>query len=197
MKAVPLNRWIVFFLIAAFGCAIDLATKSWMFHWLGMPGQKPSFWLVEEIFGFTISLNEGALFGMGQGRVNLFAVLSVIAAVGIVYWLFWTGAANDWILTIALGSVTAGILGNLYDRLGMPGLKWSLPDLRGHQVGDPVFAVRDWIHFKIDAIGFDWPIFNIADSLLVCGASLLVWHSLRSDASAKIANPQPTVANPS
>ena len=195
---VPASRYVVFLLIAAIGCAVDLATKSWLFNWLGMPGQQPSYWIVDQVFGFTISLNEGALFGMGQGRVNLFAILSVIAAIGIVYWLFWSGAAYDWLLTIALGAVTAGIFGNLYDRLGLPGLKWALPDLRGHQIGDPVFAVRDWIHFKIDALKFDWPIFNIADSLLVCGAGLLIWHSLRSDASAKqTATPQPTVANPS
>jgi signal peptidase II len=182
MRAVPANRWIVFLLIAVVGCAVDLLTKSWLFSWLGMPGEKPSYWLVDGILGFTISLNEGALFGLGQGQVNLFAVLSVVAAIGVLYWLFWKGAAEDWLLTIALGAVMAGIFGNLYDRLGLPGLKWAPPDLRSHQPGDPVYAVRDWIHFKIDALGFDWPIFNIADSLLVCGAGLLIWHSFRSEA---------------
>ena len=196
MKAVPANRLVVFLLIAAVGCAIDLITKSWLFAWLGMPGEKPSYWLVDQVFGFTISLNEGALFGMGQGQVTLFALLSIVAAAGIVYWLFWSGAAHDWLLTIALGAVMAGIFGNLYDRLGMPGLKWTHPDLRGHEPGTPVYAVRDWIHFKLDAIGFDWPIFNIADSLLVCGAGLLIWHSLRSEMKSKspVANSAPASA---
>jgi signal peptidase II len=195
MRAVPANRWIVFLLIAVVGCAVDLLTKSWLFSWLGMPGQKPSYWLVDEIFGFTTSLNEGALFGLGQGQVNLFAILSVVAAVGVLYWLFWKGAAQDWLLTIALGAVMAGIFGNLYDRLGMPGLVWSHPDLRSHAAGDPVYAVRDWIHFKIDAIGFDWPIFNIADSLLVCGAGLLVWHSFRSEPPQIKTSPEGASAN--
>ena len=185
MKAVPANRLIVFLLIATVGCATDLLTKSWLFSWLGMPGPRPSYWLVDEIFGFTTSLNEGALFGMGQGRVNLFALLSVVAAIGIVYWLFWIGVAHDWQLTIALACVTAGIFGNLYDRLGLPGLLWTPADPRGHLPGDPVYAVRDWIHFKIDAIHFDWPIFNIADSLLVCGAGLLIWHSLKGEVRSK------------
>jgi signal peptidase II len=35
--------------------------------------------------------------------------------------------------------------------------------------------VRDWLHFKINGI-VDWPVFNIADSLLVCGAIILFWH---------------------
>jgi signal peptidase II len=77
-----------------------------------------------------------------------------------------------------------GILGNLFDRLGMHGLKWGDDTL--HRAGDTVHAVRDWLHFKIDGV-VDWPIFNIADSLLVCGAALLVWHALN-------AVPAPSVA---
>ena len=40
MKAVPVNRYVIFPLIAVLGCAIDLATKSWVFSWLGMPGGR-------------------------------------------------------------------------------------------------------------------------------------------------------------
>lgn len=201
MKAVPASRPIAFVSIAGIGCALDLATKHYLFAWLGMPGERPSYWLIDNLLGFTTSLNEGALFGMGQGRVNLFAGMSILAAIGIVYWLFIAGAAQDWLLTIALGLVTGGILGNLYDRLGMPGLTWTPPDLRSHAPGDPVFAVRDWIHFRIHALDYNWPLFNIADSLLVCGAGLLILHSILSDVRAKRraerAALQPPVANPS
>jgi signal peptidase II len=174
MTAVPSNRYLVFGGIAVVGCAVDLLTKRWIFDCLGMPHQRESLWLVDEVFGFTTSLNEGALFGFGQGQGVVFSTLSLVAAVGILYWLFVAGAANDLLLTIALASVTAGIFGNLYDRLGLPGLMWG---------GEKVFAVRDWLHFKIDRFNFDWPIFNVADSLLVCGAGLLVWHALRSTPS--------------
>jgi signal peptidase II len=170
MKAVPASRYLLFGSIAAIGCAIDLLTKRWIFDYLGMPHQRDSLWLIDEIFGFTTSLNDGALFGIGQGQQALFSVLSIGAALGIIYWLFVAGAATDRLLTIALAAVTAGIFGNLYDRLGLPGLTWA---------GERVFAVRDWLHFKVDPI-VDWPIFNIADSLLVCGAALLVWHAVRT-----------------
>ena len=73
MKAVPRNRYIAFVAIAAIGCFVDLVTKQWIFAQMGMPFDQPSHWLVPEIFGFTISLNEGALFGIGQGQVPLFA----------------------------------------------------------------------------------------------------------------------------
>jgi signal peptidase II len=118
---------------------------------------------------------------MGQGMVHVFALLSVVAAAGILYWLFWAGAARDRLLTVALGAITAGIFGNLYDRLGMPRLIW--PDWHP-RAGQPVYAVRDWLHFKIEGV-IDWPVFNIADSLLVCGAALLFWQALRQSSAEK------------
>jgi signal peptidase II len=178
MKAVPRGRYLLFGALAVAGCAADLTTKSWIFARLGMPGGNQEIWLVEGVFGFTTNLNEGALFGFGHGRGILFCMLSIVAILGIAYWLFVAGAARDGWLTVALGMVTGGILGNLYDRLGLPGLRWPANSI--HEAGMPVYAVRDWIHFKIDGI-VDWPIFNIADSLLVCGALLLIGHALVAD----------------
>jgi signal peptidase II len=175
MKAVPLNRYVVFILIAGGGVAADLVSKRLMFDWLKMPGVRAQpFWIIDKIFGFESSLNEGALFGVGQGMVWFFSLLSVAAALAIRWYLFMAGAAKQWILTIALSGIMAGILGNLYDRAGLPGLKWHFAN-GPHQLGDPVYAVRDWILVKFGA--WPWPNFNIADSMLVCGALLLVWHA--------------------
>ncbi len=173
MKAVSPSRILVFFSIAVVGCGLDLWTKTLLFDWLGMPGQQPVWWIVPDVFGFHTSLNEGALFGIGQGYTALFAVLSILAAGAVLVWLFVYGAAEDWLLTIALGCVMAGIFGNLYDRLGWPGLIWP----QWHPAaGEPVYAVRDWILVMIGT--WPWPTFNIADSLLVVGAGLLLWHAL-------------------
>ena len=46
-----------------------------------------------------------------------------------------------------------------------------------HAEGAPVYAVRDWLDFHL----IRWPIFNLADSFLVCGAALLIWHAFRSE----------------
>jgi signal peptidase II len=172
MKA-PVSRIALFFAIAAIGCAADLATKSWIFGRLGMPYTHQPLVLVPGIFSLTTSLNEGALFGMGQGMTLVFACLSLLAAAGIFYWLIFAGAARDLGLTFALGFIMAGICGNLYDRLGLPGLVWHAPDPRE---GLPVYAVRDWLHFQIQSIGFDWAVFNLADSMLVVGACMLFLH---------------------
>lgn len=182
-QAVPLNRYLTFFALAIGVCAADLASKSWMFasHHQGLgfpngPNHPPStpWWLWDGVCGFQTNLNEGALFGMGQGLWPLFAALSVGAAIAIFLWLFPARAALDWLLNIALALVTGGILGNLYDRVGLPGLTWPA-DWPGHTAGQPVHAVRDFILVWIN--GWPWPTFNIADSALVCGAGLLIIHA--------------------
>ncbi len=177
-RGVPFSRYAVFGTIAVAGCAADLLTKHWIFERLGYPPRRVD-WLWQGVLSLETSLNEGALFGIGQGLIWLFATLSIVAALGIVIWLFYARAAMDWLLTIALGMVTAGIFGNLYDRLGFPRLRWPYPTATGRVKGDAVYAVRDWIHFQTP--WFDWPIFNLADSFLVCGAGLLMWHAFRQD----------------
>lgn len=170
---VPPSRFLLYAAVALTGAAIDLATKSWIFNWLGFPDRnKAEYFLCDHVFSLTTSLNEGALFGVGQGHSLGFAVLSLLAVVFIAYWLFFSGAAHDWFLTLTMGLISAGILGNLYDRLGLPQMAWP-----GN--GERICAVRDWLHFKIEHV-IDWPVFNLADSFLVCGAILLfcyIWKT--------------------
>ena len=176
MRAVPTSRYYVFFSIAVVGCLVDLVTKWYTFDWLGMPGTQPPHWIIREVFGFQTSLNEGALFGIGQGKTWVFVILSIVAVILIHCWLFYAGAARDWLLTVAMGCVTAGIFGNLYDRLGLHRLEWiGHPLHHAHHTGDRVYAVRDWIQVMFGE--WPYPTFNIADSLLVCGAILLAWHA--------------------
>lgn len=177
MRAVPLSRYVIFFSIAAAGLAADLATKAWAFGWLWQRAD-PTHWVWQDVFGFQTQLNPGALFGIGSQwplMPYLTSALSIAAACAIVVWLFVARAARDLLLTIALACVTAGILGNLYDRLG-------LSILDGHRI----YQVRDWILVMI--FGYHWPNFNIADSLLVCGAGLVIWHALFGDEASKPAS---------
>lgn len=178
------RRSLLFLGIVLIGVLLDLGSKSWIFSALGMPGEykyrddpelHATWWIAEDLFGFQTSLNQGALFGIGQGKVGLFAAFSCVAITGILGWLIFFRGLSSRFLTITLGMITAGILGNLYDRLGLHGLKWNYADSFHspplHQIGDPVYAVRDWILVMIGS--YHWPNFNIADSLLVCGAILI------------------------
>lgn len=178
---VPPSRVVVFCLIALLGATADLITKELTFRHRGLPGEKPVLWVVDGVLGIETAVNTGAVFGIGAGKGTLFATLSVLAGIAILIWLFWFREARSWWLTIALGMVTGGILGNLYDRLGM----WW-------QEGMPVewkSGVRDWILMQAgDA--YKWPNYNIADSLLVIGAVMLVWRSFSPQPEPEDSTPQ-------
>lgn len=161
-------RWSTFIVISVVGTAVDLTTKQWIFAWRGLPGQRDPWWLIEPYVGIETAVNPGALFGMGAGWGLMFAALSVLASIAILVWLYRFRAIDSWWLLVALGFVMGGVFGNLYDRLGL----WNPP------ANMPLWqsGVRDWILFQYSA-KYVWPNFNIADSLLVCGAVMLAIHS--------------------
>jgi signal peptidase II len=176
-SSVPRSRYIVFLSIAGIGCAVDLLTKQWVFNWLGYPGGDNVWWVWKDYIGLQTALNRGALFGIGEGGGRVFAALSIFAAIGILIWLFGAGAAKSLWLTVALSCITGGILGNLYDRLGL----WVTPGVPE----DFHYAVRDWILLRARHEKWSWPNFNIADSLLVSGAVMLLWQAYLDKPSAK------------
>ena len=108
-------------------------------------------------------VNHGALFGIGSdiNLNSLFAGISILAACFIVFWVSRPSVANDRWLSFALGLILAGTLGNLYDRVVFGG-------------------VRDFLHcyYQSEAKLHIWPDFNVADCCLVCGAGVLLAHSI-------------------
>lgn len=104
-------------------------------------------------------VNIGALFGWGTNwgwDANvLFALVSVTAAVAIILWSMRRSSRSDFFLSLSLGLILAGTLGNFYDRLVFGG-------------------VRDFLHWYYVV---DWPDFNFADCCLVCGAGALLVQS--------------------
>ncbi|MGP0062111.1 MAG: signal peptidase II [Isosphaeraceae bacterium] len=157
-------RLILFVSIALGGFLFDLATKAIVFARIGPPPAK-AVPVIDRILELHTSQNTGALWGLGASlpySSQIFAGLSVVAAFIICYWLFFLGAAKSRVLTVALGLIMAGAMGNCYDRLAFG-------------------SVRDFVHFHVDAVGFDCAIFNFADNMLVAGALTLVFYAMRSD----------------
>ncbi len=133
--------------------ALDVATKALAVAHLDP--MKPV-----EIFGDVVTLrlvrNSGAAFSMASGYTWVLTVVALVVVVGIVRYSSRLRSAW-WIL--GLGLVLGGAMGNLADRIfRSPG------PLRGHVVD---FVSVGW-----------WPVFNVADSAVVCGAVLLVVLSL-------------------
>ncbi len=168
-QPVPPNRYLIFCSVTVLGTVLDLWSKYAVFKQLGAPGGRTG-WLVDSWVKFELhtSFNTGALWGIGQGKAWLFALLSIGAFAGVLYWLFYAGAARSVWLTYTLGLITAGTLGNFYDRMGMHGYPHPI-------TGEPFQAVRDFLRFRFGT--FEWATFNVADILLVCGAIMLVIQS--------------------
>ncbi|MHA6805174.1 signal peptidase II [Salinifilum ghardaiensis] len=105
--------------------------------------------------------NPGAAFSLATGMTWLLALLAIGFVAGIV-WLAPKLRSTGW--GIGLGLVLGGACGNLGDRLFRePG------PLRGHVVDFiSVFAPN----------GAYFPVFNIADSSIVCGGALVILLSL-------------------
>ncbi|MEO3783504.1 signal peptidase II [Actinocorallia sp. B10E7] len=117
----------------------------------GLEGERP----IELLGGLTtlrVTRNSGAAFSIGTGMTWVFTIIAIGVVIAIVR------TARDlrslpWALS--LGLLLGGALGNLIDRvLRAPGA------FQGHVV--------DWIEWP------NWPVFNLADSAIVCGGVLAV-----------------------
>ncbi len=110
-------------------------------------------------------VNHGALFGLGGGHKadanQGFAVVSALAAAGILAWGLRRSTAGDRWLSGALGLILGGTVGNLYDRVVFGG-------------------VRDFLYFY----RIEWPVFNVADCCLVAGAGVLLAHAFLTPSKA-------------
>ncbi|MCF6158914.1 MAG: signal peptidase II [wastewater metagenome] len=115
--------------------------------------------LIPGFFNILRSENEGVVFGIFPGRTTAFIIFSIIAIIIIVCVYIWSDKTLL-ISNVALGLILAGAIGNLWDRV------WY-----GH--------VRDFIDLHIGE-KYHWPTFNVADSLICIGISIMVFGSFPS-----------------
>jgi signal peptidase II len=182
----------LFMITAAVLLAVDLWTKHTAFeHVAGEPvalerdaegrldpiPPHSGVVLVPNVLALRLTLNEGAVFGLGQGGRWVFVGFTAIA-VSVLTYVFLRSPPRARVLHIALGMVLAGALGNLYDRL--------------------VYGVvRDLLHLFPGVrlpFGWSWPdgsdglypwIFNVADVCLVCGLVVLMIIMFHHDRQEK------------
>jgi signal peptidase II len=105
----------------------------------------------------AVSRNSGAAFSFAQGATVLFTAVAVTVIVVIVRTARRLGSIA-W--AVSLGLLLGGATGNLLDRV------FRAP-------GPGRGAVVDFIDFRV------WPVFNLADSAIVCGGLLAVILSMR------------------
>ena len=155
--ALPnLKTHLIFWPLIIAGVTADLWSKAAVFDWLM---QKPgnSVQVIGNFLRLVIAVNNGAAFGIASGQRYLLSAISLIALVVILAIFLFSGTRKKTI-QIAMALFTAGICGNLYDRLFNDGL------------------VRDFI----DVVYWPsrhWPAFNIADSMLCIAVGLIIISS--------------------
>lgn len=105
-------HWLVFAGLAAGVLVIDQMVKSWVVgsFEVNVPADLLGDWL-----RITLIHNSGALFGMFSDQAAVFALFSIVVIGLIVF--YESRAGGSLILSIALGLLLGGALGNLVDRL--------------------------------------------------------------------------------
>jgi len=153
------RKVLLFAIVAVVIYALDVVSKSIVVATLE---HEPPVRLLGGAVYLVLTRNSGAAFSVGTGATVVLTIVAVLVVVVILRAARRLYSAS-W--AVALGLVLGGALGNLTDRvLRSPG------GGRGHVV--------DWISlFARD--GHIWPIFNLADSAIVCGAILAAITALR------------------
>lgn len=148
------SKIAIFSAVVPVTLALDWITKRWALDALAGGRQLE---LLGGLVPLTLAFNKGAAFGIGIGEDSrwLFVPITFVALV-LLALLLHQAEEDDRIRHLSLALVMAGALGNLYDRL-----RWD----RG---------VVDFIG-PLDLLITDFPIFNVADMSISCGAVLLAW----------------------
>lgn len=135
--------------------AVDIITKYVMEGILKNPGS--SIELIPGLLEFQLVYNKGAFAGMLGGTVGhiILILISILGTGVMTYGLIKYRYKINKGMLIGIIMALPGCFGNLIDRVI-------------YVNGEPR-GVIDFIHFYIDAINFDWPVFNVADMLLVVG----------------------------
>ena len=141
-------RWGLFLGIAATVVILDQLSKQWLVSQLD-PGERQI--ILGDLIRIVHSQNSGALFGLFTDQALLFAIVSV-GVVALIVWYHGSSGRNT-LLSIALGLLLGGALGNMIDRFRL-----------GYVVDWVDIGIGDWRFYT----------FNVADSAISCAILLLI-----------------------
>ncbi|TDB98163.1 signal peptidase II [Nonomuraea longispora] len=169
----------VLIVLAAVIYAADLITKTVVLR--ALEGEPPLV-VIQDVLQFRVIFNPGAAFSIGTGMTFIFTIIAAGVVVAIVRTARKLGS-KAWAVT--LGLLLGGAFGNLTDRLlRYPSGIGRPTQFQGHVV-DFIEVLPG--HFPV--IDY-FPVFNIADSAIVCGgilAVILAWRNVQIDGSREAA----------
>lgn len=107
--------------------------------------------IIPNLFYLTLVYNEGVAWSILSGSIIFIILVSIICFVFLL--IYETKFKNERKISFAFGLIYGGLLGNLLDRIRL-----------GY--------VIDYLKFYI--LGYEFPIFNLADTALVIGFAILI-----------------------
>jgi signal peptidase II len=132
----------------------DQASKAWVLENIPLNTTLDVLPGLSWIFVLTHITNAGAAFGLFPQLGIVFTLVALVVSFAIV-WYIRSLPAGQWLVRVSLGLQLGGAIGNLIDRLRFG-------------------SVIDMLYVR------NFPVFNIADSAIVCGVALLMWHLLKN-----------------
>lgn len=169
----------LFFLVALSGAFFDLWTKHAVFDHFARRPWPSEVVVLDGFLNYGKTYNPGVVFGLAQKFPAFWKVVAVLAVPAILV-IFFAVKKPKWILTLSLGMILAGTLGNMYDRLAFG-------------------AVRDFLKFYVVSGGQQkvWPLFNLADAYICVGVFLLTVEMMFFEEKKKpAADPTPAAPPP-
>jgi signal peptidase II len=152
--------FVFYYIITVFVIALDQLTK-----WLIVKNFElgESVEIIENFLYITSHRNPGAAWGILEGQMWFFYIITVIVIIGIVYYMQKAAKGNH-LLGVSLALMLGGAIGNFIDRVL-------------HQ------EVVDFVNTYI--FSYDFPIFNVADAALCIGAGMLMLQMILEEIAAK------------
>lgn len=129
---------------------IDQISKFFVVSFLK---DAPPFIIIENFLNFFYLENRGAAFGILQGNMILFSIITILVLGFLIIFLKRNYKKSSIVLKTSIALIIGGAIGNFIDRIRLN-------------------YVVDFISFKI--FGRDFAVFNLADCFIVIGTFLLM-----------------------
>ena len=159
----PLRKYLFVVLTSTWVFCLDQATK--IFIHTQFPRQESKA-IIEGFFNISYVTNSGGAFGLfNEGPEWLRVILFLLFPLVCIYFIFKIlQETNCRFQVLALSFILGGAFGNYVDRIRL-----------GYVVDFIDWYVKDW----------HWPTFNIADSFILVGVSLLSFFYIRDHLRSK------------
>jgi signal peptidase II len=152
--------FVFYYIIALFVIALDQLTKYLIVKKMEL---GESIEVIEDFLYITSHRNRGAAWGILEGQMWFFYIITVVVIIGIVYYI-QKAAKGKMLFGVSLGFMLGGAIGNFIDRVFRK-------------------EVVDFVNTYI--FGYDFPVFNVADSALVIGVAMLMIQMLLEERALK------------